>query len=165
MLGYALSSAGRKQAAYEAWQRALRREPGNVNLRVDIAELLADRGELVKGIGVLDEALAMAPDHPKAFPSSCQMRYALTSDIAHLVRLADWWREHPEHDYAATMLAMGGQGKLWLSLVPAPAEAICNLAAAMAEQHGDLTRDDRPARCRPWSRRARSPRSARRYLA
>ncbi len=139
MLGYALRVAGRKQAAYEAWQRALRRDPGNVNLRVDIAELLADRGELVKGIGVLDEALAMAPDHPKAFPSSCQMRYAQTSDIAHLVRLADWWREHPEHDYAATMLALGGQGKLWLSLVPAPAEAICNLAAAMAEQHADLS--------------------------
>jgi hypothetical protein len=117
MLGYALSGAGRKQSAYEAW----------------------DRVELVKGIGVLDEALAMAPDHPKAFPSSCQMRYALTSDIAHLVRLADWWREHPEHDYAATMLAVGGQGKLWLSLVPAPAEAICNLAAVMAEQHADLS--------------------------
>jgi len=139
MLGYALRNAGRDQAAYEAWQRALRRDPDNVNLRVDIAELLADRGELAKGIGVLDEALAMAPDHPKAFPSSCQMRYALTSDIAHLVRLADWWREHPEHDYAATMLAMGGRGKLWLSLVPAPAEAICNLVAAMAEQHADLS--------------------------
>jgi tetratricopeptide (TPR) repeat protein len=138
MLGYALRDADRKQAAYEAWQRALRREPGNVNLRVDIAELLADRGELVNGIGVLDEALAMAPDHPKAFPSSCQMRYALTSDIAHLVRLADWWREHPEHEYAGTMLGMGSRDKWWLSLVPAPAEAICNLAVAVAEQRGDL---------------------------
>ena len=137
MLGYALRNAGRKQAAYEAWQRALRREPDNVNLRVDIAELLADRGELANGISVLDEALAMAPDHPKAFPSSCQMRYALTSDIAHLVRLADWWREHPEHGYAGTMLAMGSQGKMWLSLVPPPAEAICNLAVAIAGQHDD----------------------------
>jgi tetratricopeptide (TPR) repeat protein len=138
MLGYALRNAGRKQAAYEAWQRALRREPGNVNLRVDIAELLADRGELAAGIRVLDEALAMAPEHPKAFPSSCQMRYALTSDIAHLVRLADWWREHPEHGYAGAMLALASQGKYWLSLVPAPAEAICNMAVAVAERHGDL---------------------------
>jgi tetratricopeptide (TPR) repeat protein len=138
MLGYALRNAGRKQAAHEAWQRALRRDPGNVNLRVDIAELLADRGELVKGIGVLDEALAMAPDHPKAFPSSCQMRYALSSDIAHLVRLADWWRERPEHGYAGTMLGAGCQGKWWLSLVPAPAEAICNMAVAVAKQRSDL---------------------------
>jgi tetratricopeptide (TPR) repeat protein len=137
MLGYALRGAGRKQAAYEAWQRALGREPGNVNLRVDIAELLADRGELAGGIGVLDEALAMAPDHPKAFPSSCQMRYALTSDLAHLVRLADWWRDHPEHGYAGSMLALGSQGKYWLSLVPAPAEAICNMAVAVVGQHGD----------------------------
>jgi tetratricopeptide (TPR) repeat protein len=138
MLGYALRNAGRKQDAHEAWQRALRRDPGNVNLRVDIAELLADRGELVKGIGVLDQALAMAPDHPKAFPSSCEMRFALTSDVAHLVRLADWWREHPEHGYAGTMLGRASQGKWWLSLVPAPAEAICNLAVAVAEQRGDL---------------------------
>jgi tetratricopeptide (TPR) repeat protein len=137
MLGYALRSAGRKQAAYDAWQRALGREPGNVNLRVDIAELLADRGELAGGIGVLDEALAMAPDHPKAFPSSCQMRYALTSDVAHLVRLADWWRDHPEHGYAGTMLGLASQGKYWLSLVPVPAEAICNMAVAFAEKHGD----------------------------
>lgn len=136
MLGYALRGAGRKQAAHDAWQRALGREPGNVNLRVDIAELLADRGELADGIGVLDEALAMAPDHPKAFPSSCQMRYALTSDVAHLVRLTDWWREHPEHDYAGTMLGLASQGKYWLSLVPAPAEAICNLAVAFEEKHG-----------------------------
>jgi len=137
MLGYALRKAGRKQEAHEAWQRALRREPGNIDLRVDIAELLADRGELVKGIAALDEALALAPDHAKAFPSSCQMRYAHTSDIGHLVRLADWWREHPEHGYAGTMLGMASRGKWWLSLVPVPSEAVCNLAVAVAEKHGE----------------------------
>lgn len=137
MLGYALRNAGRPQEAYEAWLRALRREPGNIELRVDIAELLADRGDLAKGIGVLDEALGLAPDHPKAFPSVSYMRYAVTGDIAHLVRLADWWREHPEHGYAGTMLSKGSQGKWWLSLVPAPAEAICNMVVAMAKQHND----------------------------
>lgn len=137
MLGYALRDAGRKQEAHEAWLRALHREPDNVNLRVDIAELLADRGELAEGIGVLDEALALAPDHAKAFPSSCYLRYALTADIAHLVRLADWWRQHPEHGYAASMLGLGSAGKWWLSLVPAPAEAICNLAVSLAAKHGD----------------------------
>ena len=136
MLGSALRNAGRRQEAYEAWLRALEREPGNVDLRVDIAELLADGGELATGIGVLDEGLALAPDHPKAFPSSCYMRYAALGDIIHLVRLADWWRQHPEHGYAGTMLGQGSQGKPWLSLVPAPAEAICNLAVALAGQHG-----------------------------
>lgn len=137
MLGYALRGAGRREEALAAWRRALDREPGNVDLRVDIAELLADRGELVKGIDVLAEALRRAPDHPKAFPSSCSLRYALTGDIAHLVRLADWWRQHPEHGYAAAMLAQGSRGKWWLSLVPTPAEAICNMAAGLAGQHGD----------------------------
>jgi tetratricopeptide (TPR) repeat protein len=138
MLGYALRNAGRPQEAHKAWLRALKREPGNVEVRVDIAELLAERGEPAKGIDVLDEALALAPDHPKAFPSSCYLRYVRTADIAHLVRLADWWREHPEHGYAGTMLATGSQGKWWLSLVPAPAEAVCNGAVSLAEKHGDL---------------------------
>lgn len=46
-------------------------------------------GRLDEGIKWLDEALAMAPDHPKAFPSACQLRHAKDGDIAHLVRLAD----------------------------------------------------------------------------
>lgn len=137
MLGYALRTAGRLQEAYRAYQRALRREPGNNDLRVDIAELLAGQGKLAKGIGVLDEALAQEPDHPKAFPAACHMRYAATGDIAHLVRLADWWRQHPEHGYAEAMLAKGNESKWWLSMVPSPAEAICNLAIAVAKEHGD----------------------------
>ena len=41
MLGYALREAGRPDEAHAAWVRALGLDPANVNLRVDIAELLA----------------------------------------------------------------------------------------------------------------------------
>jgi tetratricopeptide (TPR) repeat protein len=137
MLGYALRNAGQPEKAHQAWLRALRRDPGNVELRVDIAEHLAARGRLDEGIRWLDEAIGLAPGHPKAFPSVCQMRYAQDSDIAHLVRLTDWWREHPEHSYADKMLAKACSGKWWLSLVPSPSEAVCNMLVSMTEQHPD----------------------------
>ncbi len=137
MLGYALRNAGRPQEAHRAWLRALRRDPGNVALRVDIAEQLAARERLDEGIRWLDEALALAPGHPKAFPSACQMRYAKDGDIAHLIRLTDWWREHPEHGYADKMLTKACSGKWWLSLVPSPGEAVCNMLISMAAEHPD----------------------------
>jgi tetratricopeptide (TPR) repeat protein len=135
MLGYALRSSGRLEESHKAWLTALRRDPGNVNLRVDIAEQLARRGRLDEGIGWLDEALKLEPEHPKAFPSACQMRYEKDDDVAHLVRLADWWRAHPEHVYADNRLATACSGKSWLSLVPPPAEAICNMVVSMAKEH------------------------------
>lgn len=137
MLGYALRNAGRPEEAHQAWLRALRRDSGNVELRVDIAEHLAARGRIDEGIRWLDEALTLRPEHPKAFPSSCQMRYAKDGDIAHLVRLTDWWREHPEHRYADQMLARACSGKWWLSLVPAPTEAVCNMLVSAVKDHPD----------------------------
>lgn len=126
MLGYALRNAGRPQEAHQAWLRALRRDPGNVPLRVDIAEYMAARGRLDEGIRWLDEAIALAPGHQKAFPSACRMRYAKDGDITHLIRLTDWWREHPEHNYADKMLTKACSGKWWLSLVPSPGEAVAH---------------------------------------
>jgi tetratricopeptide (TPR) repeat protein len=135
MLGYALRSAGRFDEMHEAWLRALGRDPGNVALHVDIAEGLARRERRDEGLAWLDKALALAPDHPKAFPSACEMRYARDGDVAHLVRLADWWRAHPEHDYAHDMLAKACRDRPWLRLVPWPREAICNLLVRFAEQN------------------------------
>jgi tetratricopeptide (TPR) repeat protein len=133
MLGYALRSAGRFGEMHEAWVRALSRDPGNVDLRVDIAEQLASSGRPDEGLPWLEEALKLDPAHPKAFPSACEMRYARDEDVAHLVRLADWWREQPEHGYADRMLARACHGRPWLSVVPQPREAICNLAVQVAE--------------------------------
>jgi tetratricopeptide (TPR) repeat protein len=137
MLGYALRNAGRFDEMHQAWLRALSRDPGNVPLHVDIAEHLAARGRRSEGIAWLDKALALAPEHGKAFPSSCEMRYAEDRDIGHLVRLADWWRAHPEHDYADQMLAKACRDRTWLNAVPHPTEAICNVLAQLAEKQPD----------------------------
>lgn len=133
MLGYALRGAGRRKEMYEAWRRALSRDKGNVSLRVDIAEHLADDGRLREGLAWLEEGLALEPDHPKAFPSACYMRFKLESDIAYLVRLADWWREHPQHDYADKILTMACYMRPWLGMVPWASEAVANALRHFAE--------------------------------
>lgn len=133
MLGYALRCAGRRDEMYEAWRRALSRDNGNINLRVDIAEHLAADGRIEEGLTWLEEGLALGPDHPKAFPSACDMRFQSDGDIAHLVRLADWWREHPQHDYAGKMLAKACYMRPWLGMVPWASEAVANMLRQFAE--------------------------------
>lgn len=132
MLGYALRGAGRREEMYQAWQRALSRDSGNVSLRVDIAEHLADDGRVAEGLARLSEGLALEPDHPKAFPSACYLRFKADDDIAHLVRLADWWREHPQHDYADKMLSMACSRRPWLGMVPWASEAAANMLRQLA---------------------------------
>ena len=133
MLGYALRSAGRHDEAHAAWVRAVRLDQANVYLRVDIAEHLAGQGRAAEGVTWLAEGLALEPDHPKAFPSACEMRFQLDGDFAHLVLLADWWRAHPEHDYAGQMLAKACGGRPWLGMVPWPTEAVANVLRQVAK--------------------------------
>jgi hypothetical protein len=135
MLGYALRAAGRRDEMYQTWQRALSRDKGNVSLRVDIAEHLAADGRLQEGLARLEEGLAPEPDHPKAFPSACDMRFQLDGDIAHLVRLADWWREHPQYGYADNVLARACYMRPWLGVVPPAGEAVASVLRRFAEAH------------------------------
>jgi hypothetical protein len=118
MLGYALRAAGRMDEMLDTWLRALKQDPDNVDLRVDIAEQHALSGRLAEAISWLEDGLLIDPDHPKAFPSSCAMRYVSDEDVTHLIRLADWWREHPEREYSHDMLAVACYQRPWLSVVP-----------------------------------------------
>jgi tetratricopeptide (TPR) repeat protein len=133
MLGYALRSSGEHRGAHSTWVRALKLDPGNVYLRVDIAEHLTGQGRIKEGLAWLEDGLTLEPDHPKAFPSACETRFQLDGDFAHLIRLADWWREHPEHDYAGQMLAKACDQSLWLAVVPWPNEAVANMLRQVAE--------------------------------
>jgi tetratricopeptide (TPR) repeat protein len=142
MLGYALRSAGREAETERAWLRALERDPGNLDLHVDLGELLAQQGRLAEGLAWLERALAVDPDHGKAFPSASAMRFLRDQDVSHLVALADHWRAHPEHSYAPQMLESACQGRTWLSIVPAPGEAVANALASFVKEYPDLPEDE-----------------------
>lgn len=127
MLGYALRDAGRRPEMYKAWRRAHDRDKNNIDLCVDIGENLARDGRARDGLSWLEKGLALEPGHAKAFPSACALRYQLDGDVTHLIRLADWGRDHPEHRYAGQMLARACQGLPWLGTVPPATEATAAL--------------------------------------
>lgn len=126
MLGYALREADRPAEALQVWEQELRRDPSDLSLHVDVAELYAAIGRPAEGLPWVERALAVDPDHPQAAPAIHGVRYALDGNSAHLVALADHLREHPEHEYAATVLAEHCKGKPWLGTVHSATEATMN---------------------------------------
>ncbi len=105
MLGYAYRAAGRVDDMFGIWRAAVRREPTNVEIQVDLAEHLDRAGRPAEALKWLDRAVSVDPMHHKALPSACELRYRTDRDVAHLIRLVDHWRAHPDHAYAGDRLA------------------------------------------------------------
>lgn len=127
MLGYALRSAGRPAQALEVWQREVARDPSDLDLYVDIAELLESLGRPAEGVAWAERALAADPAHPKAAPAVHALRHAVEPDLRHLVALADHLRAQPGDGYAADLLTRLSQGTPWLNWIPGGNEAVVRL--------------------------------------
>ncbi|MQY12325.1 hypothetical protein SRB5_24580 [Streptomyces sp. RB5] len=140
MLGYALRAADRADDALRVWEAELRRDPSDVSLHVDVAELYAGTGRATQGIPWLERALAAAPGDPLAAPALFGVRFAADGDPAHLVGLVDHWREHPDHAYAGKVLAQHSGGRPWLGRVTPATEATIN-AHRQFLASGDSARD------------------------
>jgi len=123
MLGNALRAAGRSDEALAVWQAELERDPSDAYLHVDVAELYAATGRPAEGLPWLERVLATEPDHPKAAPALLGLRHQIDGGAAQLLALADHLREHPEHEYAAQLLARFSDGRPWLDQVHAAQEA------------------------------------------
>ncbi|MGW3245886.1 hypothetical protein [Streptomyces sp. NPDC001070] len=134
MLGYALRSAGRPEEALDVWQREIARDPSDLDLYVDVAELLQSLGRPAEGVEWAERALAADPAHPKAGPAAHALRHAADPDLRHLVALADHLRAEPGHGYAADLLARLSQGRPWLNWVPGGNEAIVSLLHRALQQ-------------------------------
>jgi hypothetical protein len=61
------------------------------------------------------------------------VRFQADGDIAHLVELADWWREHPQHGYADKVLTMACYMRPWLGMVPGASEAVASVLRQSAK--------------------------------
>lgn len=139
MLGYALRAADRPDEALAVWEAELARDPGDLSLYVDVAELYASTGRPLLGLPWLDRALAADPAHPLAGPALHGVRFAADGERRHLLALADHLRDHPDHDYAATVLQRHSSGLPWLSGVTGGREATINVMRQMME--GESTAD------------------------
>jgi tetratricopeptide (TPR) repeat protein len=120
-LGYAYRSAGRLPEALAALRRAVTHDPDDLSVYADIAGTLADNGRLDDALAWADRALARDPEFDCAVHTAHRLRYRADGDLAHLVRLADFQRDHPDDSHEHTDLAECCADVPWLSRVPAAA--------------------------------------------
>ncbi|MEV6010177.1 hypothetical protein AB0M29_25605 [Streptomyces sp. NPDC051976] len=133
MLGYALRAAGRPDDALGVWEEEIARDASDLSLTVDIAELYATTGRPERGLVWAERAVAADPGHPQAAPAVHGVRYAADGDPAHLLALVDHLRAHPDHPYAATVLARHSEWQPWLGAVDGATEATVNVLHQILE--------------------------------
>ncbi|MFD9407015.1 tetratricopeptide repeat protein [Streptomyces sp. NPDC059989] len=131
ILGSALHAAGRPDDALAVWEAEIARDPSDLDLYVDVAELYGKTGRPAEGLAWLDRALAAEPDHPKAAPAVLALRHAVDGGTAHLLALSDHLRTHPDHGYAAHLLDRLCDDKPWLGHVHEALEASVNVLHQM----------------------------------
>jgi tetratricopeptide (TPR) repeat protein len=135
-LGYAYRSLGRIEDTEHAWIRALDYQPDNLAVFTDIAELLDNNGRPEEGLAWIERALEKDPQDESAFPTACGMRFRRDKDIAHLVALADYLREHPDNRHANGVLGWMSGSRYWLSEIPRTFESVINLLPQVLESSG-----------------------------
>ncbi|NIL57059.1 tetratricopeptide repeat protein [Salinispora arenicola] len=124
-LGYAYRSAGRIQDALAALERAVAHDPDDLAVYADIAGTLADHNRLDEALDWIDRALARDPTFDCAVHTAHRLRFQRDGDVAHLIALADFVREHPEDSHEHTDLAESCAGQPWLGqITPAAGPAV-----------------------------------------
>ncbi len=117
-LGYAYRSAGRVGEAIAALCRAVAHDPDDLSVYADIAGTLADTGRLADALEWMDRALERDPEFDCAVHTAHRLRYRADGELTHLVRLADFARDHPDDTHEHTDLADCCAEAPWLSRVP-----------------------------------------------
>ncbi|GGR85784.1 hypothetical protein GCM10010169_32610 [Micromonospora fulviviridis] len=136
-LGYAYRSAGRTRDALAALERAVALDPDDLAVYADIAGTLADNGRLDEALGWIDRALVKDPTFDCAVHTAHRLRFQRDGDVAHLVALADFVRDHPDDTHEHGDLAESCRGRPWLGQVtPAGGPVLEALRQALAAEGG-----------------------------
>ena len=122
-LGYAYRSAGRVPEALAALRRAVAHDPDDLSVYADIAGTLADHGRLDEALSWVNRALERDPTFDCAVHTAYRLRFQSDGDLGHLVRLADFARDHPDDTHEHTDLAECCADLPWLSRVPSAPDA------------------------------------------
>ncbi|MFG3711338.1 tetratricopeptide repeat protein [Micromonospora sp. NPDC047730] len=138
-LGYAYRSAGRTREALAALGRAVAHDPDDLAVYADIAGTLADTGRLDEALDWIDRALARNPTFDCAVHTAHRLRHQRDGDVAHLVALADFVRDHPDDSHEHGDLAECCRSRAWLGQVtPAAGAVVDALRQAVADDHGGV---------------------------
>ncbi len=149
-LGYAYRSAGRLPEALAALRRAVAHDPDDLSVYADIAGTLADHGRLQDALNWVDRALERDPEYDCAVHTAHRLRHRADGDLSHLVRLADFIRDHPDESHEHTDLADCCRGIPWLSGAPAAAPLPRGSAPSAAEPSAEAVRRLRQVAALAW---------------
>ena len=149
-LGYAYRSAGRLPEALAALRRAVAHDPDDLSVYADIAGTLAENGRLDDALSWIDRALERDPEYDCAVHTAHRLRFRADGDLAHLVRLADFARDHPDESHEHTDLADCCRDVAWLSGTPAAPPLPRGNAPATAEPSADAVRRLRRVAALSW---------------
>jgi tetratricopeptide (TPR) repeat protein len=139
-LGYAYRSGGRTREALAALGRAVAHDPDDLAVYADIAGTLADNGRLDEALEWIDRALARDPTFDCAVHTAHRLRFLRDGDVAHLVALADFVRDHPDDSHEHGDLAECCRSRPWLGQVtPAAGTAVAVLRHALTGDDPDAT--------------------------
>ncbi|MEU4238088.1 tetratricopeptide repeat protein [Actinoplanes sp. NPDC026619] len=150
-LGYAYRSAGKVPEALAALRRAVTHDPDDLSVYADIAGTLADNGRLTDALSWVDRALEKDPDYDCAVHTAHRLRHRADGDLAHLVRLADFIRDHPDESHEHTDLADCCRGVPWLGGTPAAAPLPRGNAQAADAPSDEAVRRLRQVASLSWS--------------
>jgi tetratricopeptide (TPR) repeat protein len=135
MLGFALRTAERPQEAIEAWRRALRLDPDNIDLHIDLAETCMQEQDHEQAVTWAQQAASRDPRHPKPKAVRLAALHALSdyTDGASLAALQKLARENPDHTYARKLIKEARRARCWIGGVPWPTEAMSRLLDRVLE--------------------------------
>lgn len=139
-LGYALRSAGRMPEALAALRRAVAYDPDDLSVYADVAATLADLGRLDEALRWTELALERDPAFDCVVHTAHRLRYRADGDVAHLVELADFIRDHPDDAHEHTDLEECCRNAPWLGGLPAGPALPAGRAPVNAEPSADALR-------------------------
>jgi tetratricopeptide (TPR) repeat protein len=139
-LGYAYRSAGRMPEALAALRRAVAYDPDDLSVYADVAATLADLGRLDEALRWTELALERDPDFDCVVHTAHRLRYRADGDVAHLVALADFIRDHPDDAHEHTDLEECCRSTPWLGGMPAGQPLPAGRAPVNAEPSADALR-------------------------
>ncbi|MBG0561796.1 tetratricopeptide repeat protein [Actinoplanes aureus] len=139
-LGYAYRSAGRMPEALAALRRAVAYDPDDLSVYADVAATLADLGRLDEALRWTELALERDPAFDCVVHTAHRLRYRADGDVAHLVALADFIRDHPDDAHEHTDLEECCRNTAWLGGMPAGAPPAAGRAPVNAEPSADALR-------------------------
>ncbi|MBN1313114.1 MAG: tetratricopeptide repeat protein, partial [Anaerolineae bacterium] len=132
-LGGAYRDSGNIDAAIKAYQQALTHDPSNDEIRLDIADLLCEQGDLDEGISYYEEIVGRNPEHPWAVPHLYFHKYQRDRDPAIKDAFKLYVDKHPDNPDAAELF--GQLGDPFIDNLPEPTDATLGILRELYAEH------------------------------